>query len=147
MASLSLSIEEKESLLQKKNEEFLESVERAHEIGLACKALEEKFHSNSLSLNDLQAEKEKLLTEQKDIEKRIELLKPHLQLLSQELDQLKSIKRSTLLDSYNEDELKLWDLSSSINDKENELISILNKIKKDYPELTIDIATIEWRKI
>jgi len=45
------------------------------------------------------------------------------------------------MDGENQLKDTLWDLS--INEHEKKLISILNQIKLDYPELKMDISTIE----
>ena len=60
--------------------------------------------------------------------------------IKKELKDLSERKRLAIL-NQEEIEDKLWDYS--ITPKEQELISILERIKNDYPELKLDISTIE----
>ena len=56
---------------------------------------------------------------------------------------MKDLSERKRLAILNQEEIedKLWDYS--ITSKEQELISILERIKNDYPELKLDISTIE----
>ena len=60
--------------------------------------------------------------------------------LKKEIEDLKELKRLALL--Y-QDESKEGLCEFSIASKEKELISILERIKMDYPELKMDISSIE----
>ena len=64
----------------------------------------------------------------------------NIETIKKELKDLSERKRLAIL---NQEEIKdkLWDYS--ITHKEQELISILERIKNDYPELKLDISTIE----
>lgn len=142
--NLSREIGEKERQIKEAVNRYNEDTERAYKLAIACLSLEDKYHNNAEDLSALQTEKEKLLHELKEIEKGIETEKPHLSELILELDKLKEIKRTALLENWKEDS-NLWELPLSV--KENELILILNRIKMDYPDIKVDISTIEWRKI
>ena len=64
----------------------------------------------------------------------------NIETIKKELKDLSERKRLAIL-NQEEIEDKLWDYS--ITPKEQELISILERIKNDYPELKLDISTIE----
>ena len=64
----------------------------------------------------------------------------NIEIIKKELKDLSERKRLAIL-NQEEIEDKLWDYS--ITPKEQELISILERIKNDYPELKLDISTIE----
>ena len=66
--------------------------------------------------------------------------KRDIEIVRNELKDLSERKRLAIL-NQEEIEDKLWDYS--ITPKEQELISILERIKNDYPELKLDISTIE----
>ena len=76
----------------------------------------------------------------RDAETALQNDKRNIEVIQRELKDLSERKRLAIL---NQDEIedKLWDYS--ITPKERELISILERIKNDYPELKLDISTIE----
>ena len=112
----------------------------------------------SLNKENAQEELEEILKNQKDNSDKVfqlqeeirnseEILqsdKMNIETIKKELKDLSERKRLAIL-NQEEIEDKLWDYS--ITPKEQELISILERIKNDYPELKLDISTIEWRKV
>lgn len=80
----------------------------------------------------------------RDAETALQNDKKDIEIVRNELKDLSERKRLAIL-NQEEIEDKLWDYS--ITPKEQELISILERIKNDYPELKLDISTIEWRKV
>lgn len=87
------------------------------------------------------------LKTQKDLDEAIQASKTAAQdcekdivKLKKEIEDLKELKRLALL--Y-QDESKEGLCEFSITSKEKELISILERIKMDYPELKMDISSIE----
>lgn len=86
-----------------------------------------------------------------DIEKEKMILEDMKKTLSNEIAELqrlvKDLQQRKRLAILNQDEVQdgLWDID--ISPAEGKLIRLLEQIKTDYPELSIDIATIEWRKI
>lgn len=63
-----------------------------------------------------------------------------------ELDDAKTTQRNLILGDDNE-RLKNYSDCVSLSNKETKLISTLAEISELYPELTKDLATIEWKKI
>ena len=115
------------------------------------KILEEN-DAKSADLKRINEEKEKILGELNSINEAIRDAKTALLSISQEqdstrkeLDRLKEVQRVAVLANENSSEIELWDLS--IDEHETKLISILKEIKSDYPELKVDISTIEWKRI
>ena len=80
---------------------------------------------------------------QEEIRNSEEILKSDLRNIETIKKELKDLSERKRLAILNQDEIedKLWDYS--ITPKEQELISILERIKNDYPELKLDISTIE----
>lgn len=76
----------------------------------------------------------------RDAETALQNDKRDIEIIRNELKDLSERKRLAIL-NQEEIEDKLWDYS--ITPKEQELISILERIKNDYPELKLDISTIE----
>ena len=76
----------------------------------------------------------------RDAETALQSDKRDIENIRKELKDLSERKRLAIL-NQEEIEDKLWDYS--ITPKEQELISILERIKNDYPELKLDISTIE----
>ena len=86
---------------------------------------------------------DKVFQLQEEIRNSEEILqsdKRNIETIKKELKDLSERKRLAVL-NQEEIEDKLWDYS--ITSKEQELISILERIKNDYPELKLDISTIE----
>lgn len=117
---------------------------QVYATSISCKSLQE---SNEEEWN----KKIQLLNEQNALDEAIqasktaaELINKDIKILENEVNDLKERKRLSIL-NQNEVEDDKWDFS--ITHKENELISILERIKLDYPELKLDISTIEWKKI
>ena len=80
---------------------------------------------------------------QEEIRNSEEILKSDLRNIETIKKELKDLSERKRLAILNQEEIedKLWDYS--ITPKEQELISILERIKNDYPELKLDISTIE----
>lgn len=114
-------------------------------LGIAYDSVNEKVITHSADLNAIQEEKAALLEEKNRLLEAIEGSKTALSGLERELERLKSIQRVAVLEDWKDKDNNLWDLP--LGNDEIELISILNKIKKDYPDIKVDISTIEWRKI
>lgn len=147
ISDLNVRIVEKEEEIKRCNTVIQEFEDKIYKITLAynminpmlARSREEFDKLNEAKLNTLAAQKtldEALLaskTAAQVCEKDIEILK-------NELEDLKTQKRLAIL---NQKSLKEGLLEFSINDKERELISILERIKLDYPDLKIDISSIE----
>ena len=117
---------------------------QVYAISVSCKSLQD---SNEIEWN----KKIQLLDEQNALDEAIqasktaaELINKDIKSLEDEVNLLKERKRLSIL-NQNEVENNMWDFF--ISPKENELISILERIKMDYPELKLDISTIEWKRI
>ena len=115
-------------------------------------ARSEDLKTKNDELARINEEKEKILSELNSINEAIRDAKTALLSISQEqdstrkeLERLKELQRVAVLANENSSEIELWDLS--IDEHEQKLISILKEIKSDYPELRIDISTIEWKRI
>lgn len=148
---LNLRIEEKEQELNKKKDELHEIENKLNDvqgqlwnIALAVKSLNESYQLSSEELHEAEKLNADLLTSRNSLEEALDALKPQIKELEGQLKELSERKRLALL---NQEEYQEGLYEFSINPKEVELISILEKIKLDYPELKVDFATIEWRKI
>lgn len=151
IVELDQRIEEKKSEIENKKNELQNIEQRLSDVqqelwdlALAVKSLNNSYQLTSEELHKAENASSQLLNMQKSLEEAIEALKPQIKELEAQLKDLSERKRLALLsqEQYKEG---LYDLSVTVD--ELELISILEKIKKDYPSLKIDIATIEWRKI
>lgn len=162
IVELNLRIEEKKKSieeLEQEKERRLQEIEQNLEIQ---KQDSQQVLDNALKysiafvgahqgvVNELEKQKD-LLDAQKQTDEALQASKTALssyerdiKVLENEIKDLKELKRLALLYQDKSKE-GLWEFS--ITPKENELISILERIKMDYPELKMDISSIEWRKI
>lgn len=111
---------------------------------MALYGVHQSYQDESGKLHGVLAEKEKIFERKNDMEKDIETLKPYIEGLKEDLKILQGRKREALL-REKEVENDLWELD--VSNREKELIEILKRIKIDYPDLSIELSTIEWRKI
>ena len=144
-------IDEKNSIIVNLDEQINKKKQELGDLAI-------RWNYISLNKENAQDELEKILKNQKDNSERVFQLqeairdaetalqndKRDIEIVRNELKDLSERKRLAIL-NQEEIEDKLWDYS--ITPKEQELISILERIKNDYPELKLDISTIEWRKV
>ena len=144
-------IDEKNSIIVNLDEQIDEKKQELGDIAV-------RWNYISFNKENAQKELEEILKNQKDNTERVFQLreairdaetalqndKRDIEIIRNELKDLSERKRLAIL-NQEEIEDKLWDYS--ITPKEQELISILERIKNDYPELKLDISTIEWRKV
>ena len=141
---LNQRIAEKQEELTRVNEEISDVQEQLWDIAIALKALNGTYVQKSAEVVKMDEETSILLASENVLKESMKALETKITSLAEEIERLKKIQRQALLEE-NEIKQGWWDIY--ISPKENELISILNKIKLDYPDLKTDIATIEWRRI
>lgn len=151
ISDLNLRIDEKQDRLEelenRKNEldQDIENLKQKH-WGLAI-----SYDAIDNSAKQEQEKKIALLEEQKALNEAILASKTALQSISGDIEKLErekeDLKEKKRLALLNQDEVQENHWEFSITDNEKELISILERIKKDYPDLKYDIASIEWRRI
>ena len=151
ISDLNERIEEKQDEIKRYNDVIKDLDEKNYRLSIAYKMINPMLAKSREEYDKLKEDKIKVLETQKDLDKAIQASKTAAQdcekdivSLKKEIEDLKELKRLALL-HQDEDKEGLWEFS--ITPKENELISILERIKMDYPELKMDISSIEWRKI
>lgn len=151
IVELNERIEEKEGLIKKYTDTIKDLTNKSYKLAIALDSLMSTVARTREEYDVLNQQKIETLKAQKVVEEALQASKTAASEcekdvinLKKELKDLCEQKRLAIL--Y-QDELKdgLWEFS--ITPKENELISILERIKSDYPELKSDISSIEWRKI
>lgn len=151
ISDLNQRIEEKQDEIKRYNDIIKELNSKNVKLGIAYTSLESTVTATREEFDKLTQAKFETLELQKGLDEAIQASKTAAQNcerdvvnLKKEIEDLKELKRLALL--Y-QDESKEGLCEFSIAPKENELISILERIKMDYPELKMDISSIEWRKI
>ncbi len=90
-----------------------------------------------LEYNNVIAAKEKTAAENSNAQIEISVLRQEIKSLQQQ---------HSAATKRNEEEL-YEGLTLSYSKQDERLINLLDRIKEDYPDLTVEIAEIEWRKI
>lgn len=151
ISDLNERIEEKQGEIKRYNDIIKDLEEKNYRIALAYKMINPMLAKSREEYDKLNQAKIDSLKTQKDLDEAIQASKTAAQdcekdivNLKKEIEDLKELKRLALL-YQDENKEGLWEFS--ITPKENELILILERIKMDYPELKMDISSIEWRKI
>lgn len=151
ISDLNQRIEEKQGEIKRYNDIIKDLEDKNYRISIAYKMINPMLAKSREEYDKLNQAKIDSLKTQKDLNEAIQASKTAAQdcekdivNLKKEIEDLKELKRLALL-YQDEDKEGLWEFS--ITHKENELISILERIKTDYPELKMDISSIEWRKI
>ena len=151
ISDLNERIEEKQEQIKRYNDIIKDLNEKNIKLSIAYSALEITVTTTREEFDKLNQAKFDTLEAQKHLDEAIQASKTaasecekDVEILKKELEDLKEQKRLAIL-YQDEDQNDLWDFS--ITPKENELISILERIKIDYPELKMDISNIEWKRI
>ena len=151
ISDLNERIEEKQEQIKRYNDIIKDLNEKNIKLSIAYSALEITVTTTREEFDKLNQAKFDTLEAQKHLDEAIQASKTaasecekDVEILKKELEDLKEQKRLAIL-YQDEDQNDLWDFS--ITPKENELISILERIKTDYPELKMDISNIEWKRI
>ena len=151
ISDLNERIEEKQEQIKRYNDIIKDLNEKNIKLSIAYSALEITVTTTREEFDKLNQAKFDTLEAQKHLDEAIQASKTaasecekDVEILKKELEDLKEQKRLAIL-YQDEDQNDLWDFS--ITPKENELISILERINTDYPELKMDISNIEWKRI
>ena len=151
ISDLNERIEDKQEQIKNYNDIIKELSEKNVKLGIAYTSLESTVATTREEFDKLNQAKFETLELQKGLDEAIQASKTaaqecekDIENLRRELKDLSEQKRLAIL-YQDEDKEGYWEFS--ITPKENELISILERIKIDYPELKMDISSIEWRKI
>lgn len=120
----------------------MEELRRKDEMIAAKQSKLDDFNELEKSLQEIELEKEKI---KEEIELLIEEKKVEKESLEESIERLRQLNKDAVLATEKDTNDGLWDLF--IRDKDKELIKVLEQIKNDYPDLKVDIATIEWKKI
>ena len=151
ISDLNERIADKQEQIKNYNDIIKELSEKNLKLSLAYVSLESTVVSTREEYDKLNQAKFETLELQKGLDEAIQASKTaaqecekDIENLRRELKDLSEQKRLAIL-YQDEDKEGYWEFS--ITPKENELISILERIKIDYPELKMDISSIEWRKI
>lgn len=137
-------IEEKQDELLKVTTKIDEYENDLNSIAIALYSLNSTYQDTVVEYQGVIQSRDDILALQKSCEEALAALKPQIKELEAQLKELSERKRLALL---NQEEYQEGMNEFSITPKENELISILERIKMDYPDLKTDFANIEWRKI
>lgn len=128
--ALTDSVAAAESRLEQLNKQVEERAKELNTVAAAFKELDDKA-------NEARAQNVAAASELNDY-------KIELQQIIKELDDAKETSRAALLKDYkNEGNWFDFDLSN----KEIKLVETIKEISSLYPELTKDLATIEWKKL
>lgn len=151
ISDLNERIEEKQGEIKRYNDVIKDLEDKNYRISIAYNMINPMLAKSREEYDKLNQAKIDSLKTQKDLDEAIQASKTaasecekDIANLNKEIEDLKELKRLALL-YQDESKEGLWEFS--ITPKENELISILERIKSDYPELKMDISSIEWRKI
>ena len=151
ISDLNQRIEEKQNEIKRYNDVIKDLEEKNYHITIAYGMINPLLAKSREEYDKLKQDQINALATQKSLDEAIQASKTaasecekEVVNLKKEIENLKEQKRLALL-YQDEVESNLWDFS--ITPKENELISILERIKTDYPELKMDISSIEWKKI
>ena len=151
ISDLNERIEEKQNEIKRYNNLIKDLEDKNYRISIAYKMINPMLAKSREEYDRLNQAKIDSLKTQKDLNEAIQASKTaasecekDVENLKRELKDLSEQKRLAIL-YQDEDKEGYWEFS--ITPKENELISILERIKIDYPELKMDISSIEWRKI
>lgn len=144
-------IEEKQAYIKSIDDEINKKSYDLSTIVLKWEYLSQLKDEYSAKLEKIQSERDLTADELKTLTEGLEASKTALQEFSRDIDNLRKEikdlqeqKRLAIL-YQDENEKDWWELD--IDDKEKSLILILERIKTDYPEIQMDISSIEWRKI
>lgn len=144
-------IEEKQARIKSIDDEIEAKKGILAYVTLEWKYLDDLRKEYSAKLEKIQSERDLTADELKTLTEGLEASKTAIQEFSRDIDNLRKEikdlqeqKRLAIL-YQDENEKDWWELD--IDDKEKSLISILERIKTDYPEIQMDISSIEWRKI
>lgn len=151
ISDLNERIEEKQNEIKRYNDVIKDLEEKNYRITIAYGMINPLLAKSREEYDKLKQDQINALATQKSLDEAIQASKTaasecerDVEILKKELEDLKEQKRLAIL-YQDEDQNDLWDFS--ITPKENELISILERIKIDYPELKMDISNIEWKRI